>query len=152
EFAILDECEFFDKRTGQQVHMTPDRLARMADLQNQRVTGRNDATPIILGHTEDNVPESEQPPIVGLASRFRLGRLPDGKSAVFARPWAAPGQVDTFRKNPRRSVELWLDPDAIDPIALLGATTPRRDLGLHLFARQYSNGAETTSGSVVRFS
>ncbi len=151
-FAVIDECEFYDSRTRQHVKMDPARLAKMADAQNQRIVGRNDATPIILGHTEDHKDEANQPPIVGLATRFHVGRLPDGKSAVFARPWAAPGQVETFRKHPRRSVELWLDPDAIDPIALLGATTPRRDLGLHLFSRQYGEASATSGASVVRFS
>lgn len=151
-FAVIDECEFYDSRTRQHVKMDPARLAKMADAQNQRIVGRNDATPVILGHTEDHKAEADQPPIVGYATRFHVGRLPDGKAAVFARPWAAPGQVETFRKNPRRSVELWLDPDAIDPIALLGATTPRRDLGLHLFSRAYGEASKTSGSSAVRFS
>lgn len=152
EFAVIDECKFFDSRTRQQVNLDPARLAKMADAQNARVAATGDATPVILGHTEDGKVEADQPPIVGYATRFQVGRLPNGKAAIFARPWAAPGQVETFRKNPRRSVELWLSPDAIDPIALLGPTTPRRDLGLHLFARRYDAGADTTSKSVVRFS
>jgi hypothetical protein len=119
DFAVIDECDFFDHKTRQKVHLDKARLEKLAGEQNRRVA-RSDATPIIVGHTKDDVAETEQPGIVGYATNFRVGQLPDGKSAIFARPWAKKGEVETFRKHPRRSVELWLDPDAIDPIALLG--------------------------------
>jgi hypothetical protein len=152
EFAVLDECEFYDSKTRQKVNLDRDRLEKMAKAQNDRIEGRNDATPIIVGHTKDDAKEEDQPEIVGYATRFHVGNLPDGKAAIFARPWAKPDEVETFRLHPRRSVELWLDPDAIDPIAILGATTPRRDLGLHLFGRAYAEGNDkTTTGSSVRF-
>ena len=148
DFAVLDECEFYDKKTNQHVRLDRNRLTKMAASQNKRIEGRNAATPVIVGHTKDGVPENQQPEIVGVATRFRVDNLPDGTAAIFARPWAQPGQAKTFRENFRRSVELWLDPDAIDPIAILGPTTPRRDLPDHLFSRAET----TTSGSVVRFS
>lgn len=154
EFAVLDECDFFDRKTGQNVRLDRPRLEEMAASQNKRIEGRHAGTPVILGHTEDGKPEGEQPEVVGVATRFSVKPLPDGTSAIWARPWAKRGHEETFRKNFRRSVELWLDPDAIDPIALLGPSTPRRDLPDHLFGRKWA-GAEATSskaGSVVRFS
>lgn len=154
EFAVIDECEFYDRKTNQHVRLDRERLTQLAQSQNQRIAGRKAATPVIVGHTKDGLPETMQPDIVGYTTNFHVGNLPDGTAAIFARPWALPDKVDEFRNNPRRSVELWLNPDAIDPIALLGATTPRRDLDLHLFSRPYdSDNLETCStGSLVRFS
>lgn len=153
EFALLDECEFFDKKTNQHVKLDRNRLERIAESQNSRIVNRNDPTPCIVGHTQDNLDEHQQPKQVGFTTRFSVRSLPDGTSAIFARPWAAPGQVEVFRKFNRRSVELWLDPDAIDPIALLGASTPRRDLGVHLFSRDSAvDLSAVNQGSCVKFS
>lgn len=151
DFAVLDECKFYDRKTKQNVHLDKGRLEKMAASQNRRIEGRNAVTPIILGHTKDDAPEGDQPAVVGVATRFRVAPLPDGTQAIWARPWAKKGHEETFRNNFRRSVELWLNPDAIDPIALLGPTTPRRDLPDHLFSR-YGNSEKTSTGSVVRFS
>lgn len=153
EFAILDECDFHDKKTNQKVKFDKARLERLASNHNKLIEERESPPVICLGHTKDHVAEGEQPTVTGVATRFHVQQLRDGKHAVFVRPWAKPGHEKTFKDNPYRSVELWLDPDAVHPIALLGPTAPRRDgLGMHLFSRNYDNSVVTSSGSVVRFS
>lgn len=156
EFAILDECDFHDKRTGQDVKFDKQRLTKLAKEHN-RLIEETDSPPVIcVGHTKERANETEQPPVVGVATRFTVKNLKNGKAAVFVKPWAKPGQTKAFKDNPYRSVELFLNPDAVHPIALLGPTAPRRDsLGYHLFSRyhQYDGpGLVGTSGSVIRFS
>lgn len=147
-FAILDECKFFDKNHGE-VHMTAERLQKIAQRINDRIERTGDAPGIIAGHTQQGVLEEHQPRVVGKAIHAAVedfvnpitkqpvtdesGRI---KKALYVTPIADKGEFHTFKKLRRgRSVELWLDPDGddIDPIALLGANTPRRDLGPHHF-------------------
>lgn len=137
-FAILDEHTFSNKKKAEQFDKA--RLERLAVKLNKRASELNDLVPIIVGHTTDDDKEEDQPEIVGYGSDYRVERLGRGdKWALTACPWAARGHKSTFQKFPRRSVELWVDSvngDDIDPIALLGATTPRRTLGVHLFSRK----------------
>lgn len=143
-FAILDEHEFVDEETGKKQVFDKHRLQRLADKLNRRVQETGDLIPVTLGHTVDGLPEHRQPPIVGLTRNFRLAPLrKSGRWAIWADPISPAEHVETFRKHPRRSVELWAaksknGEDDIDPIAILGATSPKRDLGLHQFSR--SNG------------
>jgi hypothetical protein len=157
-FAILDECEFFDKDHSQTVKMTPERLGKIAQRINDRISRTGDAPPVIPGHTVAGLPEEKQPRIIGKVVHAavedfinpitkqpvydeKLGRI---KKALYVTPIAEPGEFETFRKLRRgRSVELWIDPegDDIDPVALLGSNTPRRDLGPHQF-----NLAQTPRG------
>jgi hypothetical protein len=52
------------------------------------------------------------------------------RPCVFVDFLVQPDKVDLVKQFPRRSVELYEKDGIIDPIALLGATTPRRSLGL----------------------
>lgn len=137
-FAILDEHTFSNKKKAERFDKA--RLERLAAKLNRRASELDDLVPIIVGHTTDDDAEDDQPPIVGYGSDYRVERLGrSDKWALTACPWAAKGHKATFQKFPRRSVELWVDEvngDDIDPIALLGATTPRRTLGVHLFSRK----------------
>lgn len=139
-FFVLDEHEFTDSKIGEKVVLDRERLEHIAARCNSRRSRTGDLVPICLGHTRDDAPEQEQPPIVGFAVDFRVEPFFDtGKYALSATPVAkSAAHVRYFRENPRRSVELWLSPDDIDPIALLGSTTPRRDLGIHRFSRPHS--------------
>ncbi len=157
EFDLIDECSFFDKKTKQQVNLDRKRLEKIADSHNENIESRGAAPVVCLGHTKDDAPESEQPPATGVTTRHTVKAYKPDKSgkvkfALWAKPWARQEHVETFRQNNQRSVELWLDPDAINPIALLGSTTPRRDLGLHLFSREYGAAEKTSSGQTIRFS
>ncbi len=147
EFAILDEHahQRADGR-GLEVFDRP-RLERLAAKLNGKATYQQTGLPVIVGHTTPGVPEDKLPGIRGWCTRYQVGEFHDEygnkKAAIFARPWAAPNEEDTFRKFPHRSIELWTGGehgDDIHPLALLGPTAPRRNLGLHLFSRDATPG------------
>lgn len=140
-FFILDEHEFTDEKTGEKVKLNRERLEEIARRINTRRKRTGDLVPICPGHTVDGAPETKQPEIVGYAVDASVEPFFDtGKYAISVTPIAkSEDHVRYFKLLPRRSVELWLNPDDIDPIALLGSTTPRRDLGLHRFNRDSSS-------------
>lgn len=124
------------------------KLARIAANNNRRVKETGDLVPIVVGHTKDDAPEESQPRIVGLAKNFVVARLgKTGRHAIHADLEFPPDSVKYLKAKglgvSRRSVELWLDRMEIDPISLLGATTPERDLGLLHLSR---------SGHPIRYS
>lgn len=119
-------------------------LERIAAKLNFRAHVTGSPPLFCLGHTRPGRPEAEQPRATGAASDFSVDfYYKDPKTgrdvyAISAQPWAMPGEKETFKRYPRRSIELWVGKDGecdIDPIALLGPTTPRRDIGVHLFQR-----------------
>ena len=135
-FFVLREGEINDERNGGVVKLDKDRLEKIAEIQNHRIASTGDATPIIIGHTRRGLAEKDQPPVVGLASRWEVVKFyKTGTYGLQATPWAKPGKRVEFERHPRRSAELWTDPDLIDPISILGANTPRLDLGLHQLQR-----------------
>lgn len=135
-FFVLREGSIADERNGGTVKLDKARLERIAAIQNERVATTGDATPIIIGHTRRNLLEKDQPEVTGLATRFSVTKFKNTNSwGLQAVPWAEPGKKVNFERYKRRSCELWTDPDLIDPISLLGANTPRLDLGLHQLQR-----------------
>ena len=135
-FFVLREAEIADERTGGKVKLTKARLDKIAGIQNQRIADTGDATPIIIGHTRRHLLEKEQPPIAGYATRYETAKFLNTNTwGLKATPWCKPEDKVLFERFPRRSCELWTDPDLIDPISLLGANTPRLDLGLHQLSR-----------------
>lgn len=149
---VIDSCDFKDKKTGKKVNLDRERLQKIADRRNKLVVERNSVAHFCLGHTKDHAPEDEQPPVTGLATRWRVGEYADEDRTPFleAYSWEKPDHSGVFDKYPQRSAELWLDPDDINPIALLSSTTPRRDLSMRL-SKFDEVGVETSSGSIVRF-
>lgn len=128
---ILDEHILFDEEGKELAHIDESRLKKIAALANQRVRDTGDMVPIIIGHTKDNTDEEEQPEIVGYASNFKVSKFfKTGRKALTATFKFFKKYLSKIRKYPRRSIELWLNDWKIDPISLLGATTPERDLGL----------------------
>lgn len=115
----------------------PEELQLIADNNNRRVDQTGDATPIVVGHTTDGKDEEDQPEIVGFATNFTVGPLFNtGRMALFADYHVRKDKKELANQYPRRSVELWPKKWEVDPISLLGATTPERDLGLLQFARK----------------
>ncbi len=108
---------------------TKARLEKIAEIQNNRIAETGDATPIIIGHSRRHLMEKDQPPLTGWATNFEVVPFQGSQYGLRATPWALPSEKQNFAKYPRRSVELWTNPDVIDPISLLGATTPMQDLG-----------------------
>ncbi len=139
-FFVLREGVIQDERNGGVVRLDKSRLEKIAAIQNQRIAETGDATPIIIGHTKKGKKESEQPELTGWATRFDVVPFHQtGTYGLRAVPWSRPEKIENYEKYPRRSAELWTDPDLLDPISLLGPNTPRLDLGLHRLQRSTDN-------------
>lgn len=149
---VIDACDFKDRKTGKKVQLDRSRLQKIADKRNSLVVERQSVAHFCLGHTKDDAPEWEQPPVTGVGTRWRVGQYDDGTPNLEVYSWEKPGHEGVFDKYPQRSAELWLDPDDINPIALLSSTTPRRDLSLRLSKFEFDGeGEKTSTGSIVRF-
>lgn len=112
-------------------YLGPDKLQVIAQNNNRRVEETGDATPITIGHTKDGLDENKQPKVVGFATNFRVHQLLNtNKQAIHADFHLMVDMLDEIKNYQRRSVEYWPKRMEIDPIALLGATTPEQDLGL----------------------
>lgn len=141
DVAVYDAHIIVDRETGQEHTVDREKLQAIADRMNQRYQSTGEESPIVVGHTRDGKPEWEQPPIVGYAHDFYVQDNPKaGHPFLYARRYKLypKSQVgdreltaeEVMRYYPRRSPEVWLTRNEIDPLALLGATTPMRDLGL----------------------
>lgn len=153
-FFVLREGQIADERNpGSVIRLDRKRLEKIAELQNNRIETTGDATPIIIGHTRRGLAEKDQPPLTGWAVKFELAPFFDtGTYGIQATPWAKDEDKVNFERFPRRSAELWTDPDLIDPISLLGANTPRFDLGPHQLHRQTSGGYQPRRPIILEMS
>lgn len=128
-------------RNGRELIFGPEELAAVCRRCNQRIEGTGDYAAVVIGHTPS--PEAIEngaamPEQIGFAGPFRMGKMQDGAAAIFADFWIYKEDAHKLRKFPRRSPELWLEERYeemfLDPIALLGAETPRLDLGTLLYS------------------
>ena len=128
--AIFDEHET-ELPDGEKKVYDRKELVAIAETCNQRILDTGDFSPITDGHTpdEEGLPD---PDILGFASNFRVGLLGNKtpRWAIFVDEHISRDEEERAKKKPRISVEIWPTDRVIDPIARLGATTPRRDLGL----------------------
>lgn len=148
-YALLDEHELKATPNRKEIKVNAARLQRIADNGNKRYKNTGDMIPSVIGHTNDDATESNQPPIVGFWKNLGVEPLFDtGKKAVWADHFVYKSKIDLVKKYPRRSVEFWSNRDEIDPVSLLGATTPERDLGLMLFERQNTSDEKPYSYSL----
>jgi hypothetical protein len=146
EFHVVQNVPVFPEhqtqsRDGRWLVFDYANLKKVCDNCNRRIAATGDYAAITIGHTADpaavRAGKAKNPAIVGFAGPFRMGLL--GRPGfqrwcilavfrIFRDKWA---EVRTY---PRRSPELWLMPTYeemfLDPIALLGAETPRIDMGL----------------------
>jgi len=110
---------------------------------NQRIDQTGDYAAVTLGHTPAPGEQKPEPPVVGFAGPFRLGKVGD-KWAILADMHIYREDVERVKKYPRRSPELWLektyDRMFMDPIALLGAEAPRLDMGLMMLYQARREG------------
>jgi len=128
---ILDEHELKDNKGNVVIRLDKDKLQEIVNTNNTRMSNTGDEIPLVIGHTKDDAPESEQPEIVGYATNLKVEPFfKTGRKCITATFKFFKNTVDKVRNFPRRSIELWLSDYKIDPISLLGATTPERDLGL----------------------
>lgn len=144
---VLKEHSMDNGPNGVPEYVGPAELQEIANNNNKRVRQTGDATPLVVGHTVDGDPEDEQPEIVGYATNFYVAPLFEtGQMALHADFHIRREERDRVNKFfPRRSVEYWPRRREIDPISLLGATTPEQDLGLIQFSR---NGRRYERASV----
>jgi len=131
DVPILDEHVLRDDEGNPLVTFDEKELKRIAARNNRRIKQTGDLIPLVIGHTKDDAPEETQPEIVGYAKDLRVKPFKKtGRKAITAKFFYFKDKVKKARGFPRRSIELWLSDGKIDPISLLGATTPERDLGL----------------------
>lgn len=142
-WEVRDNVPIFDAHEEHDASGAIVRSFALADLEeiasncNRREIETGDAVPITIGHTQSGAPETEQPPIVGYARRFRVGKFgPQAKTAILATFYFFKDRFEESLEYPRRSVELWMRDKIIDPIALL-KRTPKRDLGLLTYEQQH---------------
>jgi len=137
--AILDTFRMTNGDGSFVADITDGFLDKLIEHMNGREALTGDLCPLVIGHTQDGLPEIDQPPLVGYARNWHKGVLGDtGRSCAFFDAWVLKSQVELVRKFPRRSGEVWANRYEIDPISLLGATTPARDLGLLRLSREGS--------------
>jgi hypothetical protein len=128
---ILDEHVLRDEEGNEITTLDAKKLKHISNLANKRIKDTGDHCPIVIGHTKDDIDEEDQPEILGWASNFKVQRfLKTDRKAITVTMKFFKKYLNKIKKYPRRSIELWLNDWKIDPICLLGATTPERDLGL----------------------
>lgn len=137
--CAIDEFRMTNPDGSFVADVTPVFLNRLCAHMQEREDATGDLAPIVIGHTMDGLPEVEQPPVVGFARNWSIGELGStGRKAAFFDAWIRKDRVEQVRNYPRRSCEVWASRYEVDPISLLGATTPARDLGLMKLSRDGS--------------
>ncbi len=136
-FAVYHSVPIFKEHTGSDgTKYTQELLEDIADNNNDRIEETGDYCPIVGWHTPSDNDPSKDPPIIGFAENFRVEKFgkKNPKWCIYATFKIRKDKHDYFRDHPRRSVEIWPEDKPenryIDPIAVLGAETPRQDLGL----------------------
>ena len=131
-------------RNGDTVVYDRNALSAIAQRCNDRIDDTGDYAPITDGHTPDKDQLSmgaSMPEVLGYSGPYRLGKIgnKNPRWAIFADEWWHNEDVTKLRKLRRRSPEVWLEDRMedrfFDPIAALGAETPRLDMGMTRYAR-----------------
>lgn len=110
-------------------------LEQIAENNNRRVRETGDPATLILGHTSDD-PRAPEKPAKGFVVNYRVlpyKRDPRTGQVIYAIHGdfkVRPKNAAILEEYPRRSVELWWHKKELDPIALLGGTSPERDLSV----------------------
>lgn len=137
--AALDEFRMTDPDGTFVANITPEYLTKFVAHMNERESLTGDLSPIVIGHTKSGEREIDAPPLVGYARNWSLGELgATGRKCAFFDAWILKDKVQLAKQFPRRSCEVWASRYEADPISLLGATTPARDLGLMKLSRDGS--------------
>jgi len=136
-YAVFPSVPVFDEHEGRDGTVY-DRalLAKIASNCNLRTVDTGDKCPIVGWHTPEDKDPHKMPPVIGWAEDFRVedfGRS-DTRGCIFSKFKVFADELKYFLRHPRRSVEIWKGKNPedrfFDPIAVLGAETPKRDLGL----------------------
>lgn len=113
-------------------------LEKIAANCNRRIEETGNYAAVCIGHTDKDQGDK---PLIGFAGPFRVEER-DGRAVLLADLHIFREDADKLKRYPRPSPEVWIptdgfDPDRIflDPIAMLGAETPRLDLGMTFLYR-----------------
>jgi len=161
EFATFPDVPVFAehvtrRKDGETLEFGKQELEAIARRCNRRIQETGDYAVLTLGHTPDpDDANGKDPEVVGYAGPYRVGLVgsPGGahRYAILADFHVFREKAGEVKKHPRRSPELWLaDSPAdmfLDPIALLGASPPRLDMGM-LYSAQH-NGRERLKYTAV---
>lgn len=124
-------------------------LARMTDALNKRCSS-DSYSALVSHHTDDHLkgPDKE-PSVLGFSGPFYLGQIPtaDGdKWAIFGDEHHDRQYSNVLNKRRRRSVEVLRprngDPSYFDPIATLGADSPRLPLPVARYESKQESDVE----------
>jgi hypothetical protein len=114
-------------------------LAAIVDRCNRRILDTGDLAAMSAGHTPTPAQQATgmpMPDLVGFTGPFRLGQIGSTtpRWCIFADEHIFKDDYSRVLKMPRRSPEVWLEPRMedriLDPVAVLGAETPRLDTGI----------------------
>ena len=140
EFQTIHDSPIFAEHStvgsdGQRRVYDRNALAQIVESCNRRILDTGDYAVLSAGHT----PEEHQmtagmpmPDVLGYCGPFRLGMIGNLKPrwAIFADEHYHRSEIVRLQRLPRRSPEVWLEDNILDPIAALGAETPRLDTGI----------------------
>jgi hypothetical protein len=137
---------------GKRVTVTEKDLEEIADRHNQSFDELGIAVPLTLGHTRQNadgedVPETEQPPVVGWSVQYRIAPLENGEPALYCDWYIQKEHKDVLRSYPTRSVEYFINRKSFWPIALLRSSAPELELPI----LRYSVDSPSLAEPSVRF-
>lgn len=158
DVPLLDEHEMLGEDGRPLAQVDRSVLEEIARNNNQKVFETGDPATLILGHTSDD-PRAPEKPAKGFVVNYRVKpfrRDPEsGKMvyAIFGDYKLRPKNAHLIDEFPRRSVELWWHKKDIDPIAMLGGSSPERELGAvirHGRINHVSMDVLSQRGSAVR--
>jgi hypothetical protein len=137
-------CEFKEhiaqNADGSQSHYSCAELAAMTRNMNSRVAETGNYGSLIDGHTSDD-PNAPQPDVLGHRGPYYLGQIGQKtpRWAIFSIEHHKREMLPRLASRPTRSAEVWRSPRIedriLDPVAALGAETPRLDLGMVRYER-----------------
>lgn len=109
-------------------------LEAIVNACNTRILDTGDFSALTAGHTPDDPTSAHAvvPEVLGYEGPFRLGMIGNVKPkwCIFADEHHRRDRLEELEHRPRRSAEVWLEDNILDPIAALGAETPRLDTGI----------------------
>lgn len=111
-------------------------LEEIAANNNRKVYETGDPATLILGHTSDHH-NAQEKPAQGFVINYKVKPFKRNKDGQVIYALHGDYKLRHNKKHlvedyPRRSVELWWNKRDIDPIAMLGGSSPERELGVVL--------------------
>ena len=127
QYVLIENVPVLDETADEK--FDEDFLKETVKRTNKRCE-EGDLTLLTLGHTDDDLPETEQPPLVGFAKNMKVGEF-NGKVTVLADLYVKRDQYEEVMTYPRRSAEIWHGDESgfIDIVSFL-RRTPHCDLGI----------------------